>query len=570
VTVYETNNTNNYDRGFLSKLKKEFERWEETTLKDWLKKKNSKERDVKTTSSGIPIKRVFTPLDVENVDYFSDLGFPGEYPYTRGIYPNMYRGRMWTIRMVSGYGTPEETNKRFKYLLEHGETGLNLVLDSPTIYGYDSDDPRVRGEVGQGGSPIVSLYDMETAFEGIPIENITTSLITYFLGMPVFAMYVALAKKRGIDFSRIGGTTQNDPLMLFHVGNPPLPLEAAIKLSVDLLEWVCYNMPKWYAISVCGYQLREAGATAVQEAAYSIADAQAFIEEGLRRGLNIDDIAKHISFFLCVHNDFFEEIAKFRAMRKVWARIMRDKYKAKDPASWMFKFHAQTSGVALTAQEPENNIVRTAYHALAAVLGGVQSLHTDAMDEALGLPTAKTARIALRTQQILFYETNVANVVDPLGGSYYVEYLTKKMEEAIWSKLNEIEAEGGILEATKKMIPRKDIEEARYTTLLKIENGEIPVVGVNIFRSQESDKLDIDILRVTLDLENKQIQRVKRIRETRNNEEVKRKLEAMKEAALRGENLTPYAIDAALSYATVGEIYSVFREVYGVQKTLVS
>lgn len=557
-----------FNKDFLDELEKKYSEWENKTLKEWLNKKGGKQREVNSTSSGLPLKLLYTPLDIKDIDYFDDIGFPGEYPYVRGIYPNMYRGRMWTIRMVSGYGTPEETNQRFKYLLEHGETGLNLVLDSPSIYGYDSDDIRVRGEVGQGGSPISSLYDMETAFQDIPIEKITTSLITYFVGLPIFSMFVALAKKRGLDLKVIGGTTQNDPLMLFHVGNPPLPLEAAIKLSVDLLEWTCYNMPKWYAISVCGYQLREAGANAVQEAAYAIADAQAYIEEGLRRGLNIDEIAKHISFFLCVHNDFFEEIAKFRAMRKVWAKIMKEKYKAKDPNSWIFKFHAQTSGVALTAQEPENNIVRTAYHALAAVLGGVQSLHTDAMDEALGLPTAKAARIALRTQQILFYETGVANVVDPLAGSYFVENLTKKMEEAIWAKLKEIEDEGGILEATKKMIPRRDIEESRYKTLLKIESGELPIVGVNIFRTSESDKIDIDILRVTLDLEQKQIDRVKKVREMRNNEEVRIKLEKLREAAIRGENLTPYTIDAALSYATVGEIYSIFREVYGIQKTL--
>jgi len=557
-----------FDESFLKELEKRYNEWENKTLKEWINKKKGEQREIKSTASGFPLKILYTPLDVKEIDYFEDINFPGEYPYVRGIYPNMYRGKMWTIRMVSGYGTPEETNLRFKYLLEHGETGLNLVLDSPSIYGYDSDDPRVRGEVGQGGSPICSLYDMETAFEGIPIENITTSLITYFVGLPIFSMFVALAKKRGLDLKLIGGTTQNDPLMLFHVGNPPLPLESAIKLSVDLLEWVCYNMPKWYAISVCGYQLREAGANAVQEAAYSIADAQAYIEEGLRRGLDIDEIAKHISFFLCVHNDFFEEIAKFRAMRKVWAKLMKEKYKAKDPRSWIFKFHAQTSGVALTAQEPENNIVRTAYHALAAVLGGVQSLHTDAMDEALGLPTAKAARIALRTQQILFYETGVANVVDPLGGSYFVEYLTKKMEEAIWAKLKEIEEEGGILEATKKMIPRKDIEETRYNTLLKIESGEIPIVGLNIFRTSDSDKIDIDILRVTLDLEEKQINRVKKIKEMRNNEDVKIKLEKLREAALSGKNLTPYTIDAALSYATVGEIYSIFREVYGEQKTI--
>ncbi len=557
-----------YSRDFLEKLKSERERWENLTLRQWIEKTGVPERDVSTTASGIPIKRVFTPEDVEDIDYFKDIGFPGEYPYTRGIYPNMYRGRMWTIRMVTGYGTPEETNKRFKFMLEHGETGLNLVLDSPSIYGYDSDDPRVRGEIGQGGSPISSLYDMETAFEDIPIDRITTSLITYFVGMPIFAMFVAMARKRGLDVSKVGGTTQNDTLMLFHVGNPPLPLEPALKLSVDLLEWCAHNMPRWYAISVCGYQLREAGATAVQEAAFTIADAMVYVEEAMKRGLTADQAAKHISFFLCVHNDLFEEVAKFRAMRKVWAKLMRERYKARDPRSWLFKFHAQTSGVALTAQEPENNIVRTAYHALAAVLGGVQSLHTDAMDEALGLPTEKAARIALRTQQILFHETGVANVVDPLAGSYYVEYLTKRMEEAIWRKLDEIEAVGGMLEATRQQLPRKEISDSRYETLLKIERGEIPVVGVNIYQTRGGEKPDIELLRVTLELEEKQAERVRYVRRMRDNEAVKARLEELREAARQNKNLTPYAIEAAAAYATVGEIYEVFREVYGTQQAL--
>ena len=557
-----------YSRDFLEKLKSERERWENITLRQWIEKTGVPERDVSTTASGIPIKRVFTPEDVEDIDYFKDIGFPGEYPYTRGIYPNMYRGRMWTIRMVTGYGTPEETNKRFKFMLEHGETGLNLVLDSPSIYGYDSDDPRVRGEIGQGGSPISSLYDMETAFEDIPIDRITTSLITYFVGMPIFAMFVAMARKRGLDVSKVGGTTQNDTLMLFHVGNPPLPLEPALKLSVDLLEWCAHNMPRWYAISVCGYQLREAGATAVQEAAFTIADAMVYVEEAMKRGLTADQAAKHISFFLCVHNDLFEEVAKFRAMRKVWAKLMRERYKARDPRSWLFKFHAQTSGVALTAQEPENNIVRTAYHALAAVLGGVQSLHTDAMDEALGLPTEKAARIALRTQQILFHETGVANVVDPLAGSYYVEYLTKRMEEAIWRKLDEIEAVGGMLEATRRQLPRKEISDSRYETLLKIERGEIPVVGVNIYQTRGGEKPDIELLRVTLELEEKQAERVRYVRRMRDNEAVKARLEELREAARQNKNLTPYAIEAAAAYATVGEIYEVFREVYGTQQAL--
>ncbi|MDJ0269290.1 MAG: methylmalonyl-CoA mutase family protein [Aigarchaeota archaeon] len=557
-----------YSRDFLERLKSERERWENITLRQWIEKTGVPERDVSTTASGIPIKRVFTPEDMKDIDYFRDIGFPGEYPYTRGIYPNMYRGRMWTIRMVTGYGTPEETNRRFKFMLEHGETGLNLVLDSPSIYGYDSDDPRVRGEVGQGGSPISSLYDMETAFEDIPIDRITTSLITYFVGMPIFAMFVAMARKRGLDVSKIGGTTQNDTLMLFHVGNPPLPLEPALKLSVDLLEWCAYNMPRWYAISVCGYQLREAGATAVQEAAFTIADAMVYVEEAMRRGLTADQAARHISFFLCVHNDFFEEVAKFRAMRKVWAKLMRERYKARDPRSWLFKFHAQTSGVALTAQEPENNIVRTAYHALAAVLGGVQSLHTDAMDEALGLPTEKAARIALRTQQILFYETGVANVVDPLAGSYYVEYLTKRVEEAIWRKLDEIEAIGGMLEATRRQLPRKEISDSRYETLLKIESGEIPVVGVNIYQARGSEKPDIELLRVTLELEEKQVERVRYVKRMRNDEAVRARLEELREAARQNKNLTPYAIEAASAYATVGEIYEVFREVYGTQQAL--
>ncbi|MFQ5710170.1 MAG: methylmalonyl-CoA mutase [Candidatus Geothermarchaeales archaeon] len=552
-----------FDRSALERIRKEEGEWEGGVVKRWIEEKKAPEKEKYETISGIPVKRLYTPADVAELNYSRDLGFPGVYPFTRGIYPTMYRGRPWTIRMVSGYGSAEDANERFKFLLRHGETGLNLALDSPTIYGYDSDDPKVRGEVGQGGAPVSSLADLEVIFRDIPIDEITTSLITHFLGMPTFAMFVALVEKRGIPLAKVGGTTQNDPLWLFHVGNPPIPLKPSIKLSVDLLEWSVNNMPKWYAINVCGYHIREAGATAVQEAAFTLADATAYIDEALARGLSIDQFAPNISFFLNCHNNFFEEIAKFRAMRKVWARLLKEKYGARDPRSMLFKFHTQTAGCALTAQEAENNIVRTTIHALAAVLGGTQSLHTDSYDEALCLPTERAAKIALRTQQIIQLESGIPDTIDPLGGSYYVEWLTREVENKIWEYLDRVEDMGGVVEATEKQFFRREITESAYKYQLGVENAEIPVVGVNVFRGR---KPKMKLLRVTREAEEKQIERLREVRERREKRRVEEALNQLSKAAKRRQNLTPFAIEAAKVYATNGEIYGVFREAYAEER----
>lgn len=527
--------------------------------REWVEKTNTPDRGPNETPSGILLRPIYTPLDLEDHDYIERLGFPGIYPYTRGIYPTMYRGRPWTIRMISGHGDTVYANERTRFLLQEGSTGINLVLDSPTIYGYDSDDPKVRGEVGQGGAPISSLQDMEAVFQDVPLDRVSTSLITHFIGMHVFAMYAAMADGRGISRSQLRGTTQDDPLWFFHVANPPLPLRPAIKLAVDLLEFCVKEMPRWYAINVCGYHMREAGATAIQEATFTLADAIVYIDEALKRGLDINEVAPKVSFFLNSHNDLFEEVAKFRAMRRVWAKILKEKYRSKYQ---LFKFHVQTSGVALTAQDPLNNVVRTTIHALGAIVGGCQSLHTDAYDEALAPPTLQAQKIALRTQQILLHENGVASVIDPLGGSYYVEWLTDEVESSIWRYFDEIESAGGMIEYTEKQIPRREITNNSYLTQLAIEQGDRPVVGVNLYPGRIED---IAIDRVTLEQESRQIERVRVLKKSRDNITTSRALESLREACLRGVNVTPYVIASAKAYATTGEIYGIFREIYGIQ-----
>jgi len=530
------------------------------TCEGWVAETRIRDRAPQTSPSGIPLKSIYSPLDLEGFNYLEKLGFPGLYPFTRGVYPTMYRGRPWTIRLLSGFGTGEDANERFKFLFKEGETGLNLALDSPTIYGYDADDPRMRGEVGQGGASISSLEAIERIFADLPIGRLSTSIVTHFLGMPTFAMYVALADKLSIPRGELRGTTQNDPLWLFHVGNPPLPLKPSIKLAVDLQEFCLEQMPKWYGINVSGYHIREAGANAVQEAAFTLADATVFIDETLRRGWDIDKVAPQVSFFMNAHNDLFEEVAKFRAMRRFWAKILKEKYNAKKPRSLIFKFHTQTAGSALTAQEPMNNIVRATVHTLSAILGGTQSLHTDSYDEALGLPTEKSSRLALRTQHILLHESGVSHVIDPLGGSYYVEWLTDKIEEEIWRYFDRIDAAGGMLAYTEAGIPRKEINKTSYKTQLEIENGRLPIVGINLFRSKIEN---IEICRVKLEQENKEIEAVRRIRQIRDQRKADETLQEFKRACEKWENVTPTAIKAAKAYVTNGEMYQVFREVYG-------
>ncbi len=548
-----------YTEAELERIRGEERRWVREKVEPWIERTHTSERKT-SNSSGISLKRLYTPADLRQCSYVDRLGFPGEPPFTRGVYPTMYRGRPWTMRMISAYGTSEETNKRLKFLIDHGETGINLTLDSPTIYGYDSDDHAVKGEVGQGGAPISSLADMEVIFDGIPIDKVTASLITHYLGLPVFSMFVAMAEGRGYDLTAISGTTQNDPMWFFHVANPVLPLRPSIKLAVDLLEWCAQNMPKWYAVNVCGYHPREAGATAVQEAAISLADATVYLDESIKRGLDIDQVAPLISFFMDVHNNFFEEIAKFRAMRRIWARMLRERYGAKKDRSLLFKFASQTAGCALTAQDPENNIVRVAIHALAAVLSGTQSLATDAYDEALGLPTEKSAKVALRTQQILLHETGVADVIDPLGGSYYLEWLTDEVEEQVLKYLDRVSAMGGVLAATEKGFFRREVTESSYRYQQNVESGQVPVVGVNVHQGKTGRYKPCI---VTLKATRRQAARLRRLKRTRNQGAVEKALGRLKDAAGRGENLCPYVIDCARAYATNGEIYGVFREVYG-------
>jgi methylmalonyl-CoA mutase N-terminal domain/subunit len=528
----------------------------------WIKRTG--ERAGKTTPSGIPVKPLYTPLDTTALRYSEKLGFPGQYPLTRGIYPTMYRGRPWTIRLVSGFGTSEDSNKRFKFLLGEGETGLSLVLDSPTIYGYDSDDPRVKGEIGQGGAPISSLLDMEITFKDIPIERISTNLVTHYLGFHVFSMFMALADKLGIPRASLRGTTQDDPMWFFHVGNPVLPLKASVKLAVDLLEFcVKEPMPHWFSNSVSGYHMREAGATAQQEAAFTVADATVYLDEAIRRGIGTQQAAHHISFFLDAHDNFFEEVAKFRAMRRVWANLMRKRYKLKDPRSLQFRFHAQTAGSSLTAQEPLNNIARSTVHAMAAILGGCQSLHTDSYDEALGLPTEKAAKLAVRTQQILLHESGTADVIDALGGSYYVEWLTEQMEEGIWKYLDRIDAAGGMYAFTELQLPRKEITESAYRTQRDIEKGDIPKVGVNIHKGPIEK---IELCRVTLTQEKKQARRLSELRKRRDPKKADEALGELRKAIEKDENIIPHTIKCSKTYVTTGEIYQVLREIYGVEK----
>ncbi len=458
-----------YDKEQARKVHEEKERWEETTVQQALSR--FPERYEKfTTISGKPVERLYTPDNVVDLDYFRDLGFPGEFPFTRGPYPTMYRGRLWTMRMFAGFGTAEETNQRFKYLLAEGETGLSIAFDLPTLYGYDTDAPEAEGEFGKCGVAVSSLRDMEILLDGIPLDEITTSMTINSPAAVIWAMYIVTAEKRGIPRRVLGGTIQNDILKEYIAQKEYIfPPEPSMRLVVDTIEFAANEMPRWHPISISGYHIREAGSTAVQELAFTLADGFTYVEAALERGLDIDAFAPRLSFFFNVHNDFFEEIAKFRAARRIWARAMRDKYGAKNPRSWTLRFHAQTAGCTLTAQQPENNIVRVAIQALAAVLGGAQSLHTNSMDEALALPSEKAVRIALRTQQIIAHETEVTNTIDPLGGSFYVEALTNRMEEEANEYFRRIESLGGVIPAIEKGFFQQEIADAAFRYQLEVD-----------------------------------------------------------------------------------------------------
>ncbi|MCL6638177.1 MAG: methylmalonyl-CoA mutase family protein [Firmicutes bacterium] len=543
-----------------SEIKKGREKWQE-------KRNKMKDRDFKfLTVSSMPVNEIYTPEDLAGFDYMRDLGYPGEYPYTRGVQPNMYRGRLWTMRQFAGFATARESNRRYKFLLEKGQTGLSVAFDMPTIMGFDSDHPRALGEVGRVGVAIDSLADMETLFDGIPLDKVSTSMTINAPASVIWAMYIATGEKQGVPSEKLTGTIQNDILKEYIAQKSWIfPPEPSMRLITDIFAYASRHVPKWNTVSISGYHIREAGSTAVQELAFTLADGFAYVEAGIAAGLDVDDFAPRLSFFFNSHIDFFEEIAKYRAARRIWARRMKEKYGAKNPKSWLLRFHTQTAGCSLTAQQPENNIVRTAYEALAAVLGGTQSLHTNSMDEVLALPTEKAVQIALRTQQIIAYETGAANVIDPLAGSYFVEALTNKMEEEAEKIFAEIDRRGGVLAAIDQNYFQQEIADAAYTYQRAIDSKERIQVGVNEFVDPD-EELEIEILKIDPQIELDQVARLKKLRETRDNIRVNETLDALRKAAQGPENLMPYILDAVRAYATEGEIIQVFREVFGEYK----
>jgi len=531
------------------------DRWEETYSKN-------PERDTEfSTMSGIPVKPLYTPDDVEG-SYDEKLGYPGEYPYARGVYPNMYRGRLWTIRQFAGFGDAEETNKRFRYLIEHGQNGLSVAFDMPTLMGLDSDSPLSLGEVGTEGVAVDSLEDMERLFEGIPMGEITTSMTINAPAMVLLAMYVAAAEKQGVPPERLGGTNQNDILKEYIAQKEWLfPPEPSMRVFKDMLVYSTEHMPRWNTVSISGYHIREAGSTAAQELAFTLADGFAYVEAGIEAGLDVDDFAPRFSFFFNSHIDFFEEIAKFRAARRIWATVMKEKYGAGDERSLRMRFHTQTAGVSLTAQEPLNNVARTAFEALAAILGGTQSLHTNSLDEALALPTEEAVRIAVRTQQIAALETGVTNTIDPLGGSYFVEALTDEIERQAYDYFRQIDEMGGMIRAIEAGFPMREIAEASARYQRELEEKKRYMVNVNVYEPQ--DEQEMEIHRVDPEISRRQLERLENLKKGRDNALVERRLEELKEAARGGENTMYPILGAVRAYATVGEICDAMKEVFG-------
>ena len=531
------------------------ERWEEAYSKN-------PERDAEfSTMSGIPVKALYTPEDVEG-SYDEKLGYPGEYPYTRGVYPNMYRGRLWTVRQFAGFGDAEETNRRFRYLIDHGQNGLSVAFDMPTLMGLDSDSPLSLGEVGTEGVAIDSLEDMERLFEGIRMDEITTSMTINAPAMTLLAMYVVAAEKQGVPPEALGGTNQNDILKEYIAQKEWLfPPEPSMRVFKDMLVYSTEHMPKWNTVSISGYHIREAGSTAAQELAFTLADGFAYVEAGIEAGLDVDDFAPRFSFFFNSHIDFFEEIAKFRAARRIWATVMKERYGAKDERSLRMRFHTQTAGVSLTAQEPYNNVARTAFEALAAILGGTQSLHTNSLDEALALPTEEAVRIAVRTQQIAALETGVTNTIDPLGGSYFVEALTDEIERQAYDYFRQIDELGGMIKAIEVGFPMREIAEASARYQRELEEKRRYMVNVNVYEPQ--DEQEMELHRIDPEISRRQLERLERLKDKRDNALVEKRLEELKEVA-RGDGNTMYPIlEAVRAYATVGEISFALQEVFG-------
>ena len=546
----------------IAHIKKERKKWD-IQVQDSLQRKSERNRKF-TTLSDIPLCRLYTPLDTQDMDYLTDLGFPGTEPYTRGIHSTMYRTRLWTMRQFAGFGTAEETNQRYKYLLSHGETGLSVAFDYPTLYGYDTDHPLAKGEFGKCGVAISSLQDMEILMDGIPLDKITTSMTINGPAAILWAMYIATAEKQGIPKDQIGGTIQNDILKEYIAQKsfifPPAP---SMRLIIDTFEYGFKHVPQWNTISISGYHIREAGSTAVQELAFTLADGLAYVRAAMDRGLAIDDFAYRLSFFFNSHNDFFEEIAKFRAARRIWAREMKKLGAQKSRSLWM-RFHTQTAGCTLTAQQPENNIVRVALQGLAAVLGGTQSLHTNSMDEALALPSKKAVRIALRTQQIIAEETGVTHTIDPLGGSYYLEWLTNKMEEETYRYFEKIETLGGVIPAIEKGFFQKEIAKSAYLYQKEIDAKQRIVIGVNEHALDEAPA--IPLLKIDAEGEKRHLARLAKLRKTRHKEKTDKTLLSLQRAAKGNENLMPYILASVHAYATLGEICDVLRNVFGEYK----
>ena len=544
----------------IKEIYQETERWQEQVYPT----KNEQETAFETLS-GLPVEPLYTPEDIANPDYLGDLGFPGEEPYIRGVHPNMYRGRTWTLRQLAGFGPPEETNARYKFLLKEGATGINGVFDYPTLRGYDSTDPLARADAGRGGVSIDTLEDMKILFDGIPIEEVSTSLVTCqpICNISVQSMYFANAQNRGVPLDKLSGTSQNDFLMETTITIAPevLPPKSSFKLSCDAIEYCTKYVPRWNPISFAGYNYREAGCTAIQEVAFVIANATACTEELIRRGLDVDSFAPRLSFFLSGHSDFFEEIAKYRAARKVWFRIMKERFGAKNPRSLAFRFHVQTAGVALTAQQPLNNIARASYHALSAVLGGAQSVHIDAYDEALCTPTELSSLTALRTNQIMQLETRVTHTIDPMGGSYFVESLTNQLEKRIATLLEELEQMGGIVKAVETGWVHSEISNSAYEYQQAIESGKMPIVGVNCFQI-EDEELSIELFEVpeTLKRQEKKLRQIKKERDT---SRVQQALDAIARCCDKDENLMDVIVDSVKAHVTEGEISSTLKRSYG-------
>jgi len=545
-------------------IREESERWEKTTLNKVISKSPEREPSFKTTSH-IEINRLYTPLDVNDMDYCRDLGFPGEHPFTRGVQPTMYRGRLWTMRQYAGFATPEETNKRYKYLLEHGQTGLSVAFDLPTQIGYDSDHPLAEGEVGKVGVAIDTLKDMEILFDGIPLDKVSTSMTINSTAAILLAMYIAVAEKQGVKSEILQGTIQNDVLKEYVArGTYIFPPLESMRIVTDIFAFCKDRVPRWNTISISGYHMREAGCTAVQEVAFTLADGITYVEAAMRAGLDVDSFASRLAFFFCCHNPFIEEIAKFRAARRLWAKIMKERFKAKRDESCMLRFHTQTAGCSLTAQQPDNNVVRVAFQALAAVLGGTQSLHTNSRDEAYALPTEDSVRIALRTQQIIGYESGVADMIDPLGGSYAVEALTDEIEKKAMEYIEKIEAMGGAIKGIESGYIQGEIAESAYQYQKEIETKKRIIVGLNQFQIEEEPLKDI--LRIRPEMEQYQKEKLSKVKKERDNGKVKEALAALKKAAQGTENIVPPILQAIKDYATLGEISDTLREVLGEYK----